>query len=285
MSIILIGSNGQLGQEFLANQAHFPKFIPLKRGDFDIKKDSDLLELFASYNPTHIINCAAYTAVDKAESERKEAANGNVELPMALGRAAKLLNIPFIHFSTDYVFDGEKQGAYYTEDDQTNPTGEYGRSKLRGEQLITFLFKKYFILRTSWVYSEYGNNFLKTMLRLAKERDELRVVADQIGCPTHTKDIVMGVKSLLNSESYGIYNLAGAKATSWHGFASHIIEEAAKITGKKPLVTPITTAEFPTPAKRPANSMLSNEKFIKTFGYTPLSFEERVSETVEALLK
>lgn len=278
--IILTGANGQLGQEFMAHEALFGKIAPITRQDIDYSNQEKLLEAFAKFNPSYIINCAGYTAVDKAESEPKLAHQGNMDLPAQLGWVAKMLNIPLIHFSTDYVFDGEKQGAY-VEADPTNPKGEYGRTKLKGEHQVELLHAKHFILRTAWVYSAYGNNFLKTMLRLSKEREELRVVGDQWGNPTACIDIVLGTKAIIDTKStaYGIYHLAGKDTTSWHGFASEIVAHG----DKKPKVISISTQDYPTPAKRPKNSVLSNEKFIKTFGFTPKGYKQRIPEILKAL--
>lgn len=197
------------------------------------------------------------------------------------------MNVPLIHLSTDYVFDGNKKGAY-TESDAPAPVNAYGRSKLAGEKRIQAALKDYVILRTSWVYGFYGNNFLKTILRLTQERDELRVVSDQHGCPTAAADIaeallVVGEKLSAQEPVAGIYHFAGAGRASWYEFANEIVKRQSAFTNRSPKVTPISTAGYPTPAKRPMNSELSSALFIRTFGYTAKPWRERTAETVDAL--
>ena len=251
----------------------------LSRQDADINDTVVLEKIIASTGVTAIINAAAYTAVDKAESEPELARRINVDGPEALAKLCSRFDIPLLHVSTDYVFDGKSEAAY-TEADTCNPTGVYGRTKLDGEVAIQRHCPEHIILRTAWVFSEYGNNFLKTMLRLGKERDSLGVVSDQIGCPTYAGDIAAALISIAKQlhlskmqqhsaeTQYGIYHYAGNEAVSWHGFAEVIFKEAMQqnLLQSIPTLNPITTAEFPTVAIRPAYSVLDTAKIGSDFG-------------------
>lgn len=279
MHILVTGANGQLGQ-CLADQlkAQEISHTLLTRQEADINDTVVIEKIIADKAVTAIINAAAYTAVDKAESEPVLARRVNVDGPAALAKLSARFEIPLLHVSTDYVFDGNKQTPY-VETDETGPTGVYGQTKLEGEQAIQRHASKYIILRTAWVFSEYGNNFLKTMLRLGKERDTLGVVADQIGCPTYAGGIAEALLSIarqlheraqkveLDTVS-GIYHYAGDEAVSWHGFAAAIFDEAHRlgVLPKIPTVNAITADAYPTPAKRPAYSVLSTNKINNTFG-------------------
>jgi dTDP-4-dehydrorhamnose reductase len=223
--------------------------------------------------PTLIVNPAAYTAVDKAESDADACMRANAEAPGVMAEEAKKLGAALVHYSTDYVFDGTKDGAYL-EDDVVNPQNVYGKSKLAGEQAIAASGCDHLIFRTSWVYGTRGKNFLLTMLRLGAEREELSVVADQIGAPTWSNTIAALTSNVLaqavgNADGWwkqnsGVYHLTGSGSTSWHGFAQSIFENST--LQKKPTVKPIPAASYPTPAARPANSRMSSDKLFATFG-------------------
>ncbi|WP_269621004.1 dTDP-4-dehydrorhamnose reductase [Zhongshania sp. BJYM1] len=280
MHILVTGANGQLGQ-CLADQliAQGITHTLLSRQDADINDTVVLEKIVADKGITAIINAAAYTAVDKAESEHELAKRINEDGPAALAKLCSRFDIPLLHVSTDYVFDGNKKTPYL-ETDQTNPAGVYGQTKLHGELAVQRHCPKHIILRTAWVFSEYGNNFLKTMLRLAKERDTLGVVADQVGCPTYAGDIANALISIAKqlheveqnkSEAqarYGVYHYSGNEAVSWYGFATAIFEEAHKqgVLKSIPTVNAIETEAYPTPAMRPAYSVLSAEKIGQDYG-------------------
>jgi dTDP-4-dehydrorhamnose reductase len=241
--------------------------------------------------PQVVVNAAAYTAVDRAESEPDQAFAINRDGAGNLAAEAALHGIPIIHISTDYVFDGSKT-APYVETDRPAPQGVYGHSKYEGELAVADTNPHHVILRTSWVYSEYGGNFVKTMLRLAKERPELRVVADQHGNPTHAGDLaeaIVKIAGMLASKTdadspWSVYHLAGQGETTWHGFAQHILHCAAQLGQPVVPVIPISTAEFPTPAKRPANSRLDCSKAKANFGTALPFWQDSVRRCVEALM-
>ncbi|WP_373097928.1 dTDP-4-dehydrorhamnose reductase [Zhongshania sp.] len=273
MHLLVTGANGQLGQ-CLADRlkAQGISHTLLSRGDADINDTVVLEKIIADKEVTAIINAAAYTAVDKAESEPELAQRVNVDGAAALAKLSARFDIPLLHVSTDYVFDGNKQTPY-VEVDSIGPTGVYGQTKLDGELAIQRHASKYIIMRTAWVFSEYGNNFLKTMLRLARERDTLGVVADQVGCPTYAGDIAVALITVAdqmhNGEARsGIYHYAGDEAVSWHGFAMEIFEQAHQLgrLANIPSVNAIATEAYPTPAKRPAYSVLSSDKIVADYG-------------------
>jgi dTDP-4-dehydrorhamnose reductase len=277
--ILIFGAGGQLGLELQRNAAERAlPFKALSHGDVDIADAKSVSAALSDSRPTLVVNAAAYTKVDLAEKEAEAARLANEVGPGVLAAACAATQTPLIHISTDYVFDGAKPSPYI-ESDPIAPLGVYGRTKAAGEAAVRKATARHIILRTSWVYGEYGGNFLKTMLRLAKERDELRVVADQFGCPTSTRDIADAIlriapKLAADSALYGTYHFAGAGSTSWHGFASRIIDVQAPITGRRPKVAAITTADYPTPARRPANSMLDCSLFEQTFGFGARRWEE-----------
>ena len=286
--LLVFGAAGQVGQELLALAA--ARGIPVvgaTRADADITDADAVAALLAERRPRLIVNAAAYTAVDRAESEPDKAEAANTHGPDVLARAADAAGVALLHLSTDYVFDGGKAEAY-TEDDPMAPLGVYGRTKAAGEAAVRAATRRHVILRTAWVYGAYGQNFLKTMLRLAGERDELRVVADQVGCPTATADIaeaVLAVDAALRSgqQRFGTYHFAGTGETSWHGFAEAIVAAQSAYTRRRPRVEPIATADYPTPARRPANSRLESERFAEAYGYRAKPWRERVAEVVERL--
>ena len=288
--LLVFGAGGQVGQELMAlATARKVPAIGLTRADVDLRDDTAIAAAIAGASPRLVVNAAAYTAVDRAESEPDLAASVNARAPGLIAAAAATHGIPVLHLSTDYVFDGSKLGPY-DEDDAIAPLGVYGRTKADGEAAVRQANPHHVILRTAWVYGRYGANFLKTMLRLAAERDRLRVVADQRGCPTATLDIAEAILAVdaalpLGAGRAGTFHFAGTGVTSWHGFAEAIVAEQAEATGKRPPVDPITTADFPTPAKRPANSALQSTKFVETFAYRARPWQERTFDVVKALVQ
>ncbi len=288
--ILLFGARGQVGRELtaLASARGIP-LIALGRAEADIRDAVAVAERIAEAKPGLIVNAAAYTAVDKAENDAEAAEHANVEGPRVLARAAERAGVPLAHISTDYVFDGSKSGPYL-ESDPIAPLGVYGSTKAAGEAVVREAAARHVIVRTAWVYGAHGANFLKTMLRLADERDELRVVADQRGCPTSTRDIAEALLAVDDAVAggaspWGTYHFAGTGATTWHGFAAEIVARQSAFTGKHPPVLPIATRDYPTPAKRPANSELDSTLFVQTFGYRAAPWRQRTREVVEALLR
>lgn len=286
--MILVFGRGQVG-EALAEQAAatgLPATV-LSHGEADIADPVDVADAIDRTRPAFLVNAAAYTAVDKAESEPGAAHRANAEGPRVIAEAAARRGVPLLHISTDYVFDGTKVGAY-VEDDPTAPLGVYGDTKLAGEKAVRATLPEHVILRTAWVYGRHGRNFLKTMMKLAGERPELRVVADQRGSPTSADDIAAAILRVAaakeGSARWGTYHFAGTGETTWHGFAARIVAEQAAVTGKRPEVVPITTAEYPTPARRPANSVLDSGRFAAAFGYRARPWEAETRRIVQALL-
>lgn len=283
--ILVTGKDGQVGFELARTLARRGRVTATDRDEMDLADPDSIRRVVRKANPDLIVNAAAYTAVDQAESEPERALAINGVAPGILAEEAKRLGAALIHYSTDYVFDGSKD-APYTEDDAPRPVSAYGRSKLAGEQAIQAVDVPHLILRASWIYGTRGKNFLLTILRLAKEREELRIVDDQIGAPTWSRVIAMASASILASLGYGqpafrdacaeqrgIYHLTAAGQTSWHGFAAAILDYAASAKpaspfalARVPVLEAITTAQFPTPAQRPRNSVLSNAKVQRAFG-------------------
>ncbi len=288
--ILVFGAAGQLGREVMAlAEARAIEAAGCNRASADITDFASVTTAILAVKPRLVLNAAAYTAVDKAESEPKAAYAANALGAETIARAAALQQVPVIQISTDYVFDGTKIGAY-VETDPVAPLGAYGKTKAAGEVMVRQANPRHFILRTAWVYGRYGANFLKTILRLSAERDELRIVADQHGCPTATQDIAETIlaidRAVANGiEAPGTYHFAGNGVTTWHGFASAIVDAQAQATGRRPKVSPIATADFPTPARRPANSELDSSLFASVFGYRARDWQTRARETVEMLLK
>ena len=286
--ILVFGAAGQVGQELMAlAQTRGTEAIGLSRADVDICDAEAVAAAIGRKTPRLVVNAAAYTAVDRAESEPELARAVNADGPGFIARGAARHGVPVLHLSTDYVFDGSKRGAY-TEDDAIAPLGVYGRTKAEGEAAVRAANARHVILRTAWVYGRYGANFLKTMMRLAAERDRLRVVADQRGCPTATLDIaeaILAVDAALARDPAlrGTFHFAGTGATTWHGFAEAIVAAQAPSTGRRPPVDAITTAAFPTPAQRPANSELASDRFAATFGYRAQPWQTRTDEVVRVL--
>jgi dTDP-4-dehydrorhamnose reductase len=268
MKILLAGCAGQLGRELKRSLACLGEVIACDRRQLDLAQADSLRAMVRAMGPTVIINAAAYTAVDKAEAEPAAADAINALAPGILAEEAKRTGALLIHYSTDYVFDGTKATAY-TEDDTPAPLSAYGRSKLAGERAIVAAGARHLIFRTSWVFGLHGANFMKTMLRLGKERDELRVVGDQVGAPTWTRHLAdVAALTLARKEiPDGLYHLAAAGETSWHGYAEAIFAEAQRsgLMEKSPVVHRIASADYPLPAPRPANSRLDCTKFRRDF--------------------
>lgn len=273
MKILLTGCAGQLGRELKRSLASLGELVACDRRRLDLAKPEDLRDAVRAIAPTAIVNAAAYTAVDKAEAEPAAADAINGIAPGILAEEAKRLDALLIHYSTDYVFDGAKP-APYTEEDVPAPLAAYGRSKLAGELAIAAAGARHLILRTSWVYGLHGANFMKTMLRLGREcgelRAPLRVVDDQIGAPTWTRHLadVTALVLVRGETPNGLYHLAAAGETSWHGYAEAIFSEAqrAGLMTSAPVVRRITSADYPLPAPRPANSRLDCSSFRRDFG-------------------
>lgn len=283
-NILLIGSTGQLGTTLHLSLASLGTLTAWNRTDLDLSKPEIIREKIHLANPDLIINTAAYTAVDRAESESELAHTINATAVHELAKAAQELNCPLIHYSTDYVFDGTKKSPYL-ETDVPHPINVYGKSKLLGEEFLQTVHKKHIILRTSWVYSNYGHNFLKTMLRLSKEKSELSIVKDQIGSPTSCDCINAAtltiVQKILSTDfdwnkCAGIYHLTTRGETSWHDFAKEIFEKL-NIDIK---LHAITTEQYPTPAQRPKYSVLDLHKLERVFGIQTPSWQSCVASAV-----
>lgn len=267
MRVLLAGASGQLGlcfQDYISDSA---KLTALSSKELDITCKASVEKVVNTVKPDVIVNCAAYTAVDKAESEPELAHAVNCQGPENLAYAAAILDIPLIHVSTDYVFDGNATEPYVPTD-ATSPQGVYGQTKLAGEQAIKAITSKHIVIRTAWVFSEYGNNFVKTMLRLASERDELGIVADQHGSPTYAGDLATLIVALVTRiesgdfSDYGLYHFCGDKAVSWFEFAESIFAVKAKLNAdfSIPKLNKLTTEQFPTPAKRPKYSVMQDNR-------------------------
>lgn len=264
-TILVTGANGQLGQCIKAVEKQHGEgnsFIYLTSVDFDLTNTPQMELVIKKNNPAYIVNCAAYTAVDKAESESEKAFSINANGVANLAKICNDNNIVLIHISTDFVFEGSIP-IPLSEDMQTEPTGVYGESKLDGENAIVASLTNYFIIRTSWLYSEYQNNFLKTMIRLGTEREELSVVYDQAGTPTYAVDLAEVILTIINSSSdaYGVYHYSNEGVASWYDFANEIF----KLKGITINLKPISSLEYPTPAKRPAYSVMSKNKIKQNF--------------------
>jgi dTDP-4-dehydrorhamnose reductase len=274
MRILVLGRHGQVGTALTQSLQGLGELITLDRSQLDLSNPDAIRTVLRELQPQMIINAAAYTAVDAAESDEATAFQINAEAPRVIAEESERLGAALVHYSTDYVFDGGKQGAWL-EDDATAPLSVYGRSKLAGEQAITDVGGTHLILRTSWVYGLHGKNFLLTMLKLAETRDELAIVDDQIGAPTWAVTIADATAAIIRDAGEpaqlaalsGIYHLCAGGYTSWFGFAQAIFSHTS--AQRKPKLRPITTAEYPTPAKRPSNSMLNTDKFRHTFGDIP----------------
>lgn len=283
--IWLIGNKGMLGSDFEKSIKDIGLQYVASDREVDITDLGVLRDFTKDKSIEWIINCSAYTAVDKAEDEKDIAFKINADGVLNITKIAKELNAKLIHISTDYVFDGESESALF-EYDATSPIGVYGDSKLAGEQNIINNYDKFFIVRTAWLYGKNGNNFPYTMIRLFKEREVVKVVSDQFGTPTYTKDLAELILTIVkkDSSSYGIYHFTNDGRTNWYLFAKKIYElscEAGILDGDKKLeIVPIKTEEYPTKAKRPKNSYLSKDKVKKTFGITISRWEDSLKKFI-----
>lgn len=282
-TILVTGGTGQLASA-LARKADVRL---VGRPDFDFDRPETIEAAFRAADPRLVINAAAYTAVDKAESDIDAAYRANRDGPAILARLCAAADIPLIHVSTDYVFDGEKSGPY-VETDPVAPQGVYGASKLAGEAAVMRSGAKAIVLRTAWVYAETGKNFVRTMLAVGKTRDRLTVVADQAGCPTVAADLADAILKIVarldntgwQPDYHGVFHAAGSGETTWHGLAVATFEEAGRFGAKMPEVVPIRTADWPTPAKRPANSRLDCTRLHDVFGVRLPHWRESLTRTV-----
>ncbi|CAI0773281.1 dTDP-4-dehydrorhamnose reductase [Serratia entomophila] len=282
MKVLLTGSKGQLGSCFCDRLPAGWDVLATDSDSLDITDLARVKQVVADYRPDAIVNAAAYTAVDKAETENELAARINEQGPKNLAQAAAEAGCRLIHVSTDYVFDGQAKTPY-READVTNPLGVYGKTKLDGEIAVAGAHPEAIIIRTAWVFSEYGNNFVKTMLRLAKDRDVLGIVADQRGCPTYAGDIAQAIIDLLQRQAEGgVYHFCGDKEVSWSEFAEAIFAAAMAqgLLEKSPQVNGITTEQYPTPAKRPAYSSLDCEK-IERLGISRSNWVSALENTLK----
>ena len=297
MRVAIIGCKGQVGWELTRRAPMFGyEVLAWDRDELDITDAGAVERMLTASGADVVINAAAYTAVDRAEQEPDLAFAINRDGPAHLAATCARLNIPLLHISTDYVFDGRKHGPY-VEDDPVAPLGVYGQSKWEGEEVVRRLWSRHLILRVSWVFGIEGNNFVKTILRLAREREELRVVADQHGCPTYAGDIAdtllmlagriaeIDAKAMWGSDTgWGTYHYCGEPATTWHVFASTIIDKARRYEALSThSVIAITTADYPTPAARPANSVLDCARLGTAFGIRPGSWQEGLTTMLFAL--
>lgn len=285
-TILVTGANGQLGKELQALAQDLPSytFLFVTKEELNIADAAATEKYFAAHPINFCINCAAYTAVDKAESESENAYLINGTAVATLAAACNKNNTQLIHISTDYVFDGTATQPY-KETDQTNPVSVYGRSKLQGEISAIENCPSAIIIRTAWVYSSFGNNFVKTMLRLMKERESINVVNDQLGCPTYAADLAAAIMQIIASgkskENPGIYHYSNAGITNWYAFAVAIKE----LSGTNCVVDPITTAQYPTAAKRPAYSVLDTAKITSTFGLVIPAWGDSLKRCLHLLAK
>lgn len=289
--ILLTGGSGQLATALAAAApAHGLTVHRVGRPVFDFDRLDSIAATFTVAAPWLVVNAAAYTAVDAAEEDRDAAFRANRDGPAALARLCEAAGIPLIHVSTDYVFDGEKPTPY-VETDPTGPQGVYGASKLAGELAVLAVCSRPIVLRTAWVYSPTGKNFVRTMLAVAQRTDRLKVVADQSGCPTSAADLaeaILGIAETLAHEGWqnryaGLYHTAGGGATTWHGLAMATFEAAACHGQAVPVVEPITTDQWPTKAKRPANSRLDCGKLASVFGLSLPGWQDGLARTVDAI--
>ncbi len=285
--ILVTGGAGQVATELAARAGS--RVTRVGRPEFDFDRPDTIAATFDRVRPSLVVNAAAWTAVDAAEKEEAAALRANRDGPAELARLCAGAGIPLIHISTDYVFDGLK-GAPYVEDDPTSPTGVYGSSKLAGEQAV-LAYDRAVVLRTSWVYAAVGKNFVRTMLGAAQKTNLLKVVADQQGCPTQAGDLADAIIAVVDRveagwrpDYAGIFNAAGAGSTTWHGLAVATFEEAARHGRPMPIVTPIATADWPTPAKRPPDSRLDCTKLARVFDVRLPPWRPTLARTVDTIL-
>jgi dTDP-4-dehydrorhamnose reductase len=288
--IVVFGGNGQLGHELARTAAATgTRLAALARSTVDIADADAVARTLEEFRPGLVVNAAAYTKVDLAERDIEAAERSNRLGARVLARACAETGIPLVHMSTDYVFDGRKSAAY-VEDDPIAPLGVYARTKAAGEEEVRQALGRHVILRTSWVYGEFGTNFLKTVLRLAQQRDELRIVADQRGCPSSTRELAAAIlrvapRLIAGEPVWGTYHFAGSGETTWHGFATHVVAAQAPLTGRRPAILPITTADYPTPARRPANSVLDCSRFASVFGFRARWWTDEAEEITISVVR
>ena len=289
MRLIVTGGSGQLAQNLFYRRGEGVQVTLAGRPDVDIADPAAMEKLLAAVRPDIVVNAAAYTAVDKAESEPREARRVNATAAAHVARACAAAGVPLIHISTDYVFDGLK-AAPYVETDAPNPLSAYGRSKLEGEELVSANAARHVILRTSWLFSPFGNNFLKTMLHLSRSRDEIRVVCDQVGAPTyadHVASAIIRIAPLLSNDKpgalSGVYHLTAAGEAPWSSFAQAICEHQRMAGHSASRIVPIPSAEYPLPAKRPANSRLACSKFERAFGFSLPPWTQGLEECLDRI--
>ncbi|WP_417662469.1 dTDP-4-dehydrorhamnose reductase [Pseudomonas sp.] len=290
MRVLITGAHGQVGHELVRLTPAGFTAIALGSAELDISTPDQVASILGELQPQLIINAAAYTAVDKAESDSERAYAVNAKGAENLATAAAKLGIPLLHISTDYVFSGDANSPY-KETDPTNPTGVYGASKLAGEQAVANHCAQHIIMRTSWVFGAHGNNFVKTMLRLAQTRDELGVVADQHGCPTSAASIAKALWALASqyrsdgSLNWGTYHFSNTPATTWHGFAEEIFQQAVALEqlAKAPKVNPINTVDYPTPARRPAWSVMDCSLIEEKLNIAQNDWRDELSEVLKQL--
>ena len=288
MKLLVLGAGGQVGIELCRRV--WPdgcRLAAFEHRNVDIADRPAVFATVAGERPDIVINAAAYTAVDRAESEPEAAWSVNCSGPDNLAAACREAGIPLIHLSTDYVFDGSKTGPY-VEDDPVAPLGVYGKSKEAGDRAVREALPQHVILRTAWVYAAHGRNFVRTMLRLAGERPVLRVVADQTGSPTSATDIAAAIAGIVQqiaagNRRWGTYHFAGAGVVTWHGFAEAIFELAAPFRGPPPKVEAITTADYPTPARRPKNSVLDCRRIGEAFGIVPRPWRDALADAIREI--
>ncbi|MGA2809245.1 MAG: dTDP-4-dehydrorhamnose reductase [Terracidiphilus sp.] len=291
--VLIVGAAGQLGVELQRSFQGCGEIVAVDRESADLADADRTRAAVRRVEPDVILNAAAYTAVDRAESQPELAMAINAHAPRILAEEALIRNALLVHYSTDYVFDGAKRGAW-TEEDATAPLNIYGASKLAGEQAIQEIGGRYLIFRTSWVYGPHGANFLLTMLRLARQRDRISVVADQIGGPTTSIELARATRKIVDgalagefgvpADWAGLYHMTCSGSTSWCGFAQAIFDRAGKmLDGKVPVVVPIPSEEYPTPAQRPRNSVLSNVRLEAHFGVRLAPWEAALDEVIAKL--
>lgn len=279
LTILVTGANGQLGSELHVIAPQFPycQFLFVTKEELNIVDFNSIIKYFRGHSVDFCINCAAYTAVDKAESEKESAYLINADAVAILAKICAKNNTQLIHISTDYVFGGTSNTPY-KETDKTSPVSVYGQSKLQGEELATQHCPSTLIIRTSWLYSSFKNNFVKTMLRLMQEKDSINVVNDQLGCPTYAADLAMAIMQVIESdiskENPGIYHYTNAGITNWYEFALAI----KKFTGSNCTINAITTAQYPTAAKRPSYSVLDTTKIKETFSVAIPNWEDSLEK-------
>jgi dTDP-4-dehydrorhamnose reductase len=285
--IVVTGANGQVGQELRVLAASYPafEFVFTSHDNMPVNDEAAVQKVFAAHKPAYCINCAAYTAVDKAESEQDPAYQVNAEGARILAAACKSFNTRFIHISTDYVFNGQSP-APYTEDAPTDPVNLYGATKLKGEQLCLQYNPEAIIIRTAWVYSSFGKNFVKTMMKLMQDRSAINVVSDQVGAPTYAADlancmmqIIANCQLSVSNWFPGIYHYSNQGRISWYEFAVAIKE----LTGSACTVNPIPSEQYPTPAKRPAFSLLDTSKIQKTFHCVIPEWKDSLQQCIKLL--